>query len=82
MSTLPKEICRFNAIPIKKNLHDIFQRTRRNNPKIYMNPQKTLNCQINLEKKNKAGGSMLPDFRMYHKAIVIKTAWYWHKTDT
>ena len=71
MATLPKAIYRFNAIPTQ----DISHRTGINNPKMYMEPQKTPNCQSNLEKKRTKLelSPTLPDFRLYYKAAVIKT---------
>ena len=53
-----------------------FTEIEQKNPKIYMEPQKTLKSKAILRKKNKAVGITLPVFKLYYKTVAIKTAWY------
>ena len=78
MILVPKAIYRFNAMPIKLPMAFSTELEQKASQFVWK-PKGPQIAKTIFRKKNGAGRIRLPVFRLYDKATIIKTVWYWHK---
>ena len=76
MAILLKAIYRFNAIPIKIPTQ-FFTELERPICKFIWNNKKPRIAKTIPNNKRTTVGITMPDLKLYYKAIVVKTSWYW-----